>query len=150
MTAEQTEYPWWQPYHDSHTLDRQYEVLLTATNCSDMACMRNLDYEVLANATALSYELGYESGVHGFGDFYYGPYVDGRFIKDFPSNEFEESHWSKVPILVDHDAFEGTSIPMGRLKQPNLRSIIRTHIQQQLDHYELGSNSHLRDGLSIK
>ncbi|KAF2651928.1 alpha/beta-hydrolase [Lophiostoma macrostomum CBS 122681] len=101
------EYPWWQPFHDKETLTSQYEVLLSATNCTDIVCMRNLDYDALANATMKSYIDAYSSGLYGYGDFYYGPYVDGKFIQDLPSEEFGQGRWSKVPLLLDHDAFEG-------------------------------------------
>lgn len=45
--------------------------------------------------------------MYGYGDYYYGPFVDGQVIRDLPSQEFEQGHWSKVPILTDREAFEG-------------------------------------------
>lgn len=35
--------------------------------------------------------------------YYFGPVVDGTFIRDLPSNEFSRGHFHDVPILVDHD-----------------------------------------------
>ena len=33
--------------------------------------------------------------------------MDGDIIRDLPSNEFKMGHFTKVPLLVDHDGYEG-------------------------------------------
>ncbi|PVH68656.1 alpha/beta-hydrolase [Cadophora sp. DSE1049] len=100
------QYPWMQPFHDHKTLNSQFQLLLAATNCTDIACLRSLDYGTLANATQKTYVDGYASGLYGFGDFFYGPYIDGKFIRAYPSQEWAQGHFSKVPMLLDHDEFE--------------------------------------------
>jgi carboxylesterase type B len=45
--------------------------------------------------------------LYAFGDFYYGPSVDGDIIRDLPSNEWKQGHFTKVPLLVDHNGYEG-------------------------------------------
>lgn len=45
--------------------------------------------------------------LYGYGDFYFGPSIDYIAIRDLPSNEFKQGHFSKVPLLVDHDGYEG-------------------------------------------
>ena len=42
---------------------------------------------------------------------YYGPSVDGQIIRDLPSNEFKQGHFSKIPLIVDRDGFEGKHHP---------------------------------------
>ena len=48
-------------------------------------------------------------GAYGHGHFFYGPYVDGNIIRDLPSREFKAGHFSKVPMLVDREQYEGVS-----------------------------------------
>lgn len=64
----------------------------------------------LKAATQQTYVEAYHTqplGIYGFGDFYYGPSVDGDVIRDLPSNEWKQGHFAKVPLLVDRDGYEG-------------------------------------------
>lgn len=61
------EYPWWQPFHDSYVQERQYSVLLGLTDCADIACLRALSYDALANATQQSYVAAYTAKLYGYG-----------------------------------------------------------------------------------
>jgi hypothetical protein len=101
------EYPWWQSYKSQDILDGQYTDLLAASNCSDLPCLRGLSFEELSNATTDTYQIGYQAGKYAYGDFYYGPTVDGVVIRDYPQREIEAGHFSKVALLIDHSAFEG-------------------------------------------
>ena len=74
--------------------------------------MRSLSYEALANATSTTYQTGYADGRYAYGDFYYGPTVDGGTIRDYPQGEIEAGHFSKVALLVDHSAFEGEHVTL--------------------------------------
>jgi carboxylesterase type B len=93
-------------------LNSQYTDLLAAANCSDLACLRSLPYETLANATQTTYQTGYENGRYAYGDFYYGPTVDGVTIRDYPQREIEAGHFSKVALLIDHSAYEGEHVAL--------------------------------------
>ncbi|KAK4996355.1 hypothetical protein LTR66_004013 [Elasticomyces elasticus] len=104
------EYPWWQPYHNNTVLEDQYRELLAATNCTNLQCLRSIDAAVLHLASQATYIAGYmaQPGMnYGYGDFYYGPSVDGNIIRDLPSNEFKQGHFTKVPLLVDREGYEG-------------------------------------------
>ena len=104
------EYPWWQPYHNNTVLEDQYRELLTSTNCSNLACLRSVPASTLLPASQATYFQGYNAMpemYYGYGDFYYGPSVDGNVIRDLPSNEFKQGHFSKVPLLVNRDGYEG-------------------------------------------
>ena len=61
----------------------------------------------LKTATQQTYLDGYSPQLYGYGDFYYGPSVDGDVIRDLPSNEWKQGHFTKVPLLVDHNGYEG-------------------------------------------
>jgi carboxylesterase type B len=102
-----SEYPWWQPYHDSYVQERQYSVLLGQANCSDIVCLRSISEAALLQAYQTSYAVGYAAGQYGYGDYWYGPLVDGNIIRDLPSAEFLRGHFTKVPLLVDHEGYEG-------------------------------------------
>lgn len=103
------EYPWWQPFHNNSVLEDQYRELLAASNWSNLACLRSLNTSALALATAATYLVAYNArpALYGYGDFYYGPVVDGYSIRDLPSNEFKQGHFSKVPLLTDREGYEG-------------------------------------------
>ena len=105
-----SEYPWWQTYKNDTILDAQFRELLAASNCTELNCLRNLSESDLANATQATYQSAYDSGNYAYGDFYYGPAVDGEIIRDLPSNEFKQGHFSKVALLTDHDGFEGAAL----------------------------------------
>jgi carboxylesterase type B len=69
-----------------------------------------LDEEALKAATQQTYIDGYKRkplGAYGHGDFYYGPSVDGDVIRDLPTDEWKQGHFTKVPLLVDRDGYEG-------------------------------------------
>ena len=101
------ESPWWQQLHDDEVLEAQFKQLLKASGCRTLACLRRLSANQLASASELVYELGWADGTYGFGDYYFGPYVDGEIIQGLPSLEFAKKRFSKVPLLVNHDAQEG-------------------------------------------
>ena len=66
-----------------------------------------MPYEDLANATQQSYVDAYSAGLYGYGDYCYTPVVDGTFVKDLPSKQLASGNFSRVPILVDTNEFEG-------------------------------------------
>ncbi|KAK4160660.1 alpha/beta-hydrolase [Cladorrhinum sp. PSN259] len=101
------EYPWWQPYLRKEQLLRQYRYLLRETSCENFQCLRALDAAELATASQLTYFEAYADKAYSHGSFYFGPYVDGNVIKDLPSREFRAGHFTKVPILVDREGYEG-------------------------------------------
>lgn len=101
------EYPWWQPYLSEEQLLRQYGYLLTETACENLQCLRGLDAAKLANASQITYIKAYTDEAYGYGSFYYGPYVDKMVIKDLPSKEFKAGHFTKIPLLVDREQYEG-------------------------------------------
>jgi carboxylesterase type B len=110
------EFPFWQQHLRDQQLERQYNYLLEASNCSNIYCLRSLSEDALAIATQATYVKAYADGAYGYGNFYYGPYVDGAVIQDLPSREFDAGHFTKVPLLVDHDGYEGVSFSNQSLK----------------------------------
>lgn len=101
------EYPWWQPYHTDRVLELQYRDLLSAANCDSLQCLRTLAADDLAMAQEHSMLEGYAKKHYGWGDFYYGPSVDGKIIQDLPSNEFKRGHFTKVALMTNRDGYEG-------------------------------------------
>jgi len=123
-----SEYPWWQSYvrllqssrytqalttglfpsyHNHTLLESQYRLLLSASSCDDLQCLRSLDSTALKLAAQQTYVDAYSSDLYAFSDFYYGPSVDGDIIRDLPSNEWKQGHFTKVSLLVDHNSYEG-------------------------------------------
>ena len=105
--AAMAEYPWWQPYLRKEQLLRQYGYLLNETACGNLECLRALDAVTLTNASQAVYVKAYAEKAYAYGSFYFGPYVDGKVIRDLPSREFKAGHFTKVPILTDREGYEG-------------------------------------------
>ncbi|KAL7932819.1 hypothetical protein V8C35DRAFT_328039, partial [Trichoderma chlorosporum] len=70
-------------------------------------CLRRLPSSKLETAITASYYTAYAAGQYAYGDMYFGPSVDGNVIMDLPSREFTNGHFSRVPLLTNHDSFEG-------------------------------------------
>jgi carboxylesterase type B len=88
-------------------LEKQYQLLLDVTHCSSLKCLRQVPPDQLDNAVQSTYLSGYSKGDYGRGDFFYGPYVDGKIIRQLPSQEFEQGHFTKIPLFVNHESEEG-------------------------------------------
>jgi hypothetical protein len=112
-----TSYP---SYHNNTILESQYRLLLSASNCTDLQCLRSVDSASLKIAAQQTYIDAYNSdpGLYAFGDFYYGPSVDGDLIRDLPSNEWKQGHFTKVPLLVDHDGYVSPENHISRPEKP--------------------------------
>ncbi|KAK5764617.1 hypothetical protein LTS12_005117 [Elasticomyces elasticus] len=104
-----SERPWVQTYHNNTVLDIQFQELLDATSCADLACLRLISTDALNVGQQVALVNGYlnHPRLYGFGDYWYGPTVDGKHIRDFPSRELENGHFTKVPLLVDTEGYEG-------------------------------------------
>jgi len=109
-------------YHNNTILENQYRHLLSASNCTNLQCLRSLDPASLKIATQQTYIDAYnsEAGLYAFGDFYYGPSVDGDLIRDLPSNEWKQGHFTKVPLLVDHNGYVSPKTTMPSKQQRNI------------------------------
>jgi hypothetical protein len=92
------EYPWWQRLKPDDILETQYSDLLHSARCKDLTCLRNQTGSMIAQAAQESYSIRYKrpGALYGYGDFYYGPSVDGKVIQGLPSVEFAKGHFSPV------------------------------------------------------
>ena len=107
--AAMADFPWWQQFLREDQLVRQYVHLLEAASCSTLSCLRKLDEQQLKQATQSTYLTAYDHREYGYGNFYYGPYVDGDLIQDLPSREFSRGHFTKVPVWTSREGYEGWS-----------------------------------------
>jgi carboxylesterase type B len=69
--------------------------------------MRGLSSAQLEQVNRQSYITGYGQPGYGSGDFYYGPIVDGRFIRELPDQAYKYGRFYDVPLLMDRDEYEG-------------------------------------------
>ncbi|KAK0945676.1 hypothetical protein LTR29_002788 [Friedmanniomyces endolithicus] len=104
-----SERPWVQTYHNNSVLEMQFREVLNATKCNGLACLRALSGDELNVGQQVALINAYVNNprMYGFGDYWYGPTVDGEYIRDFPSRELGAGHFSKVPLLVDTETYEG-------------------------------------------
>ncbi|RMJ24384.1 Carboxylesterase family [Aspergillus sp. HF37] len=105
--AVMSEYPWWQSFRNQSSNERQYRLLLDTASCSNIDCLRRLPINKLATAVQSTFNTAYENGHYADGDFYFGPSVDGEVIRQLPSQEFKQGHFTRVPLFVNHNALEG-------------------------------------------
>lgn len=105
--AAMADFPWWQQYSSQVQLAKQYDGLLDAANCSTLMCLRALPEDTLKEATQATYISAYECKEYGYGNFYYGPYVDGKMILGLPSQEFSAGRFAKVPTWISREGYEG-------------------------------------------
>ncbi|KAH7374054.1 Alpha/Beta hydrolase protein [Cadophora sp. MPI-SDFR-AT-0126] len=101
------EYPWWTTMQNNSWLNRQYDRLIDNANCSSLDCLRGLSLSSIRKATTAAAQQAYTAGEYPFGNFYWGPYVDGTIIRDSLINDFRNGHFTRVPVMVDHSLYEG-------------------------------------------
>ncbi|KAK3063025.1 hypothetical protein LTS18_002892, partial [Coniosporium uncinatum] len=101
------EYPWWQPLLNESTQERQYYTCLMLANCTNLNCLRSMPAKNLAAVDNRAQTADYNGAGDGYGTFWFGPLVDGDSIQELPSQAFQPGNYYKVPLIVDHDAYEG-------------------------------------------
>jgi len=74
-----------QPYHNNSILETQYRELLAATNCTDLTCLRSINETAINMGSQAATVSGYKTKpmMYGYGDYYYGPSVDGEYVGYF-------------------------------------------------------------------
>lgn len=101
------EYPWWQPLLNRSTQELQYRYALDAAGCADLNCLRGLSTEALTTVGQADLNNSYPGPGNGYGSFWFGPVVDGEFLRELPDTAFKRGNYHKVPLLVDRDGYEG-------------------------------------------
>lgn len=103
------EYPWWQPLLSEATQELQYGYALEAAGCGGIECLRGLSTGELTAVGQADFNVSYETPGNGYGLFWFGPVVDGDFLRDLPDVAFKKGEYHKVPLMVDRDGYEGVS-----------------------------------------
>lgn len=80
---------------------------LTLSNCTTVTCLRSLPIASLDYLNQAVSNASYPGPGDGFGVYYYGPVVDYKFIHEPFDVAFKRGHFYDVPLIVDHDAYEG-------------------------------------------
>ncbi|KAF6814790.1 triacylglycerol lipase [Colletotrichum musicola] len=101
------EYAWWTPMYNQTWVDNQYRRVLESSSCADVSCLRNLPAAALNNAAWRAWKAALDAAETVYGLFYYGPTIDGEAVLGSPAEQFRAGNFSKVPVLVDRDMFEG-------------------------------------------
>lgn len=86
--------------------DTQLFEAFRLSNCSSVQCLRTLSSEALGTLGQAIQNASYPAAVD-YGSFYFGPVVDGEFIRELPDQAFKAGHFYDVPLLVDREAYEG-------------------------------------------
>ncbi|KIW41260.1 uncharacterized protein PV06_06833 [Exophiala oligosperma] len=107
FTAAIADHPWWQPMANRSTQNTQYNTALRLSSCSDINCLRGLSSETLGNLNQAVINATYLGPGNAYGVYYWGPVVDGKFIRDLPDQEFAKGNFYNVPLITNRDAYEG-------------------------------------------
>ncbi|OCK85730.1 alpha/beta-hydrolase [Lepidopterella palustris CBS 459.81] len=100
--AESQAFP---PLRDVKDSEFMYTALLSAAGCKDLQCLSSMDAVRFQNAVAgLSIPF---TGAKDAPIYFWGPTLDGDFIKDFTYNELAAGHFLKVPAIFGDDTNEG-------------------------------------------
>lgn len=103
------DYPWWQSFKPESYLEEQYQNVLNQANCSSIDCLRSLPTEKIKELSESTQAKWVDSNYtkYAYGDFYYGPVIDGNFIRELPSAAFASGRFTRMPILIDRESDEG-------------------------------------------
>lgn len=105
FSAAIVEYPGWNPILNQSQVETQYATVLEVANCADIACLRSLSPSSIALVNQQVLNVSYPRPGYGYGVYYFGPVVDGEFIRELPNVAFNLGHFHDVPLLVDTDAY---------------------------------------------
>lgn len=95
--------PGWQQVQSNLEVEDTYRTYLNLTNTTSLAELRAVPYETLrrANAQQVAYNTAW-------GQFAYGPSVDGSFVPQQPGQLLAQGRFDKdVNVMVGHNANEG-------------------------------------------
>lgn len=130
-----------------------------ATNCTDLSCLRTMTGTSLKDAAQRAMDKAYHDDDYAYGLFYWGPTLDGTIIRDYPLNEFQNGHFTKVPLMVDHDSFEAyyflnASVQTDQEVRQTLRKLWPTsndsYIDEVFQQYPSSTyNATIMEGLTI-
>ena len=107
FSAAIAEYPWWQPFLNQSEQEIQLFNTFQLSNCSSLNCLRSLPTSTLDSLNQAVQNASYPGPGDGYGVFWFGPVVDGKFLQELPDVAFKRGHFYDVPLIVDHDAYEG-------------------------------------------
>ncbi|KAH7095012.1 carboxylesterase family protein-like protein [Paraphoma chrysanthemicola] len=95
--------PGWQPHQSNVEQENTYQKLLRLTNSSSLADLRALPSDAIIRASAQ--QIAYDSG---YGQYSYGPVVDGSFAPQQPGQLLAQGRFDKsLRVMVGHNANEG-------------------------------------------
>ncbi len=80
---------------------------LKDSGCSNVNCLRSLPTARLELLNQQVQNSSYPGPGVGYGVYNFGPVVDYKFIRELPSLAFQRGNFYDVPLMVDHDAYEG-------------------------------------------
>ncbi|KAH6714768.1 carboxylesterase family protein-like protein, partial [Leptodontidium sp. MPI-SDFR-AT-0119] len=127
--------PGWWPSQSNVQTENTYQTFLRLTNTSSLAELRALPSEALIRANAQ--QVVYESA---WGQFTYGPVVDGNFVPLQPGQLLAQGNFGKdVRVMVGHNANEGALftppyIQSDETLQSHLRTVFPAITQQTIDY----------------
>ncbi|KAK2743555.1 triacylglycerol lipase [Colletotrichum kahawae] len=101
------EYAWWSPMYNRTWVSKQYQRVLESSSCANLSCLRGLSAAALNNAAWRAWQNALKEAETIYGLFYYGPTIDNDAVLDLPARQFKAGNFTKVPVLVDRDMFEG-------------------------------------------
>jgi len=93
---------WWR--YNKTQLASQFQDFTKVADCGNAAnklqCLRNQKYEILQNANIN------QISIAPYGNFQYGPAIDGDFVQDLPGRELMNGRFAKnLNLMIGHNLF---------------------------------------------
>lgn len=103
FSAAIAEYPAWQPLFRGWEQEVLYHSALKLSGCDSLACLRELPASKVQYLNQAVLNATYPGPGFAFGEYSYGPVIDGTFLKELPSLAFQGGRFYDVPLMVDHE-----------------------------------------------
>jgi carboxylesterase type B len=72
-----------------------------------LSCLRGLPSSEIKTSAATATNKAREIKSLAYGLAYWGPVIDGDVLLDHPLTEYRKGHFTKVPLIIDHNFWEG-------------------------------------------
>ncbi|KAF5515964.1 Lipase 1 [Colletotrichum siamense] len=120
------EYAWWSPMYNRTWVRKQYQRVLESSSCASLSCLHGLSAAALNNAAWRAWKTALNAAETVYGLFYYGPTIDNDAVMDLLARQFKAGNFTKVPVLVDRDMFEGPYFTSTCIPQVYNGSVIKS------------------------
>lgn len=143
------QFPWWTPVWNDQTQEIALNHVLATANCSDIACLRELDEPTLKQVSTQVQRTNGFYPQSGYGLFTFSPVIDGTFVKQRPSESFQSGKYQKVPFIVTRSLNEGQAFTSLHLLYGNQTAVLDESLVDWKSKFPMADEKFKREFLSV-